>query len=221
MSSPAGTTYNRDTDPVINRQPTPRPRCWRLLLAAVAAALVTLFGATTASAATLPNLETRVGASTPTVVYVVGVHESITAGQRWCNAPPRADSVVATGVAPEAGASALPTLMGSNAESFEGGAYATRTFKAGTEFSRAEAWGASAPGRFLGTEAVSTRAEAEPADNIVKWGNPSEVMRRYRLTEDATMYNGRVAGGEGYQALIPRGVDPGAVLRQVDARALG
>lgn len=123
--------------------------------------------------------------------------------------------------AAETAASALPKLTGSIAESFEGGTYATRTFKAGTEFYRAEGWGASAPGRFLGTEAVSTRAEAEAAYNIAKWGNPSQVMRTYRLTEDVTMYYGRVAGGEGYQALIPRGVDPGAVLRQVGARPLG
>jgi len=46
-------------------------------------------------------------------------------------------------------------------------------------------------------------------------------MRTYRLTEDVTMYYGRVAGGEGYQALIPRGVDPSAILRQVGARPLG
>ncbi|MEI2808947.1 MAG: hypothetical protein V9F00_01665 [Nocardioides sp.] len=123
--------------------------------------------------------------------------------------------------ATEAGASALPRLTGSIAESFEGGVYARRTFKAGSMFYRAEGWGASAPGRFLGTEAVSTRAEAGAADNIAKWGNPTQVMRTYRLTEDVTMYYGRVAGGEGYQALVPRGVDLGTVLRQVGARPLG
>jgi hypothetical protein len=75
---------------------------WRFFLAAIAAALTVLLGAGTASAVTVPVLETRVGASTPTVARVVGVHECITAGQRWGNAPPAAVSVVATGVAAKA-----------------------------------------------------------------------------------------------------------------------
>ncbi|GAA3320479.1 hypothetical protein [Arthrobacter ramosus] len=104
--------------------------------------------------------------------------------------------------AAETGAAALPKLTGSIAESFEGSSYSTRTFKAGTEFYRAEGWGASAPGRFLGTDAVSTGAEAEAAYNIAMWGNPTQVMRTYQLTEDVTMYYGRVAGGEGNQALL-------------------
>ena len=123
--------------------------------------------------------------------------------------------------AAETGAAALPELTGTIAESFEGAAYATKTFKAGTEFYRAEAWSATRPGSFLGTEAVSTSAEAETAYNIAKWGNPAQVMRTYRLTEDVTMYYGRVAGGEGYQSLIPRSVDPSAILRQAGARPLG
>jgi hypothetical protein len=58
-----------------------------------------LLGDGTASAATLPVLETRVGASTVAVARVVGPHECITAGQRWGHAPPQAETVVATGVA--------------------------------------------------------------------------------------------------------------------------
>ena len=72
---------------------------WRLLLAAIAAALATLLGAGTASAATGPVPETRVGASPVATQTLVGPHESITAGQRWGHAPPQADPVVATGVA--------------------------------------------------------------------------------------------------------------------------
>lgn len=67
---------------------------WRLLLAALAAALVGLLGAGTASAATLPEVETRVGASNPVTAYVVGVHESVSAGQRWGHAPPQAETTV-------------------------------------------------------------------------------------------------------------------------------
>jgi hypothetical protein len=33
------------------------------------------------------------------VAHIVGVHESVSAGQRWGNAPPQAETVVATGVA--------------------------------------------------------------------------------------------------------------------------
>ncbi len=99
VSSPPGAAYSRDTEPVTTVSSTTRVGWWRLLLAAIAAALVTLLGAGTASATTLPNLETRVGASTPTTVVVVGVHESVSAGHRWGNAPPQAGMVVATGVA--------------------------------------------------------------------------------------------------------------------------
>ena len=60
---------------------------WRFFLAAAAAALVALFGAGTASAATLSVVETRVGASTPTASVVVGPHECITAGQHWVPGP--------------------------------------------------------------------------------------------------------------------------------------
>lgn len=101
VSSRTGAAYSRDTELVTHRQPS-RAGWWRLLLAALAAAVVTLLGAGTASAVTVPVPETRVGASTPTVARVVGPHECITAGQRWGNAPPQADSVVATGVAAKA-----------------------------------------------------------------------------------------------------------------------
>jgi hypothetical protein len=41
------------------------------------------------------------------VAHIVGVHESVSAGQRWGNAPPQAETVVATGVAAKTGASAI------------------------------------------------------------------------------------------------------------------
>ena len=99
VSSPTGTAYSRDTEPVTHRQPTSRAGWWRFLLAALAAAVVTLLGAGTASATTPTVAQTRVGASTVAVARVVGPHECITAGQRWGNAPPAAEAVVATGVA--------------------------------------------------------------------------------------------------------------------------
>ena len=79
--------------------PTPHPDRWRVILAALVAVLALLVGAAAASAATVPVAQTRVGAFTPAVVTTVGVHRSISAGQRWGHAPPQAETVVATGVA--------------------------------------------------------------------------------------------------------------------------
>jgi hypothetical protein len=45
-------------------------------------------------------------------------------------------------------------------------------------------------------------------------------MRTYSLAQDTTMYFGRVAGGEGYQALIPRAIDPSSVLTWIGTRVL-
>ena len=106
VSSRPGAAYSRDTDPMTQVSRPAKPGWWRLLLAAMAATLVALLGATTASAATLPELETRVGASTPVVVNIVGPHESISAGQRWGNAPPDTKPAVATGVAANTAAKA-------------------------------------------------------------------------------------------------------------------
>jgi hypothetical protein len=117
-------------------------------------------------------------------------------------------------------ATGLPKLTGTIAKSFEGGIYSAKTFKAGTTFYRAEPWDASGPGRFLGTQAIESRAEADAAYNLAKWGNPAQVMRTYTLTKAVTLYYGRVAGGEGYQALIPKGLDPLSVLRAKGARPL-
>ena len=99
VSHRPATAYSRDTGPVTTVSSATRVRWWRFVLAAVAAAIVALLGAGTASATTPSVAETRVGASTPATAYTVGVHESVSAGQRWGNAPPHAVSVVATGVA--------------------------------------------------------------------------------------------------------------------------
>lgn len=74
-------------------------RLGRVILAALVAILAVLGLARAASAATLPEVETRVGASPVVTAYVVGVHECVSAGQRWGNAPPTALIVSATGVA--------------------------------------------------------------------------------------------------------------------------
>jgi Pretoxin HINT domain len=61
--------------------------------------LAVLPGAGAASATTLPELGNRVGASTPATVVVVGPHESVSAGHRLGNAPPRTRPTVGRGVA--------------------------------------------------------------------------------------------------------------------------
>lgn len=86
-----------------HRQPTIRARWWRLLLAALAAALVGLLGAGTASVTAPTVVETRVWASPAATAYVVGVHECITAGQRRGHAPPQATSVAGSCVAANGG----------------------------------------------------------------------------------------------------------------------
>ena len=75
------------------------PRWAGFLLAALVAALVTLFGAGTASAATVSAAQTRVGAHTPTAQDAVGPGVGIGAGQRLGNDPPAYDFALATGVA--------------------------------------------------------------------------------------------------------------------------
>lgn len=74
-------------------------RWWRFFLAAV---LVSLFGAGTASAATPAFAEARVGASTVATAYVVGPHKCIRAGERRGSTPPEAGSVVGFCVAANA-----------------------------------------------------------------------------------------------------------------------
>lgn len=106
MSSPPRAGSSRDTGPMTKPQPTTRTRWWRFFLAALAAVLASLLGATTASDAIITAAQTRVGAMTVTVQASVGVHQSITPGQRWVHASPQAGIVSATGVA----ANAAPKL---------------------------------------------------------------------------------------------------------------
>lgn len=100
----AGTEDSRDTGAVTNRQPTARARWWRLLLAAVAAALAVLLGAGTASATThsLGRAVSAVGAKlTDPISNVFG--RAAEAGEG------AASNAIAEG---SGGASKLPCLLG-------------------------------------------------------------------------------------------------------------
>jgi hypothetical protein len=45
------------------------------------------------------------------------------------------------------------------------------------------------------------------------WGNPLQEMRTYEFTQEVTVHYGRVAGGKGYQILLPRDVPAADVLK--------
>ncbi|WP_308466733.1 hypothetical protein [Rathayibacter soli] len=105
------------------------------------------------------------------------------------------------------GTAELPALGGSLAESFEGSEYAVQTFDAGTTFYRAEST-EQGVGSFFGFEKPMSSADAEDLFNLAKWGNDADVVSTYTLTADTPMYVGKVAGGAGHQALLPRGLDP-------------
>ena len=110
-SDPRRQERSRETDAIAHRQSSGGTGWWRLLLAALAAVLVGLLGAGSASATTLPGLETRVGTSPVVAQVTVGVHECITAGQRWAKAPPQAETVAGSCVAANAGTRSIDDLL--------------------------------------------------------------------------------------------------------------
>jgi len=88
----------------VTTAPRPLRARWRVLLLPALTALATLFLSTAlASASGLPAAETRVGASHPAVVHVVGVAEHIAAGQHPGRAPSQLQVVVGHCVAAEGG----------------------------------------------------------------------------------------------------------------------
>jgi RHS repeat-associated protein len=112
----------------------------------------------------------------------------------------------------------LPELTGTTKEAFTDGNYKLRTFKAGERVHRSP-WVPDElpenPGSWLSTRKTVTKIGTESSSNIAKWGNPIEKLRTYEFTQDTTVYYGKVAGGTGYQALIPADVKPGNVLKFV------
>jgi hypothetical protein len=109
----------------------------------------------------------------------------------------------------------LPKLPKSFAREFDG-PVSIRTFKAGDKLYRSP-WVpdelASNPGAWFGTRRTTTQAGTDSMFQITKWGNPNSTLRAYELTQDVTGYYGKVKGGTGYQALFPKDVTPGDVLK--------
>ena len=164
--------------------------------------------------------------ATPATYRYDDVTRSVHCARRSCGAAEPVGSAEASpvivrrsDVAAEGATAALPRLTGTIADSFEGGAYTTQTFKAGTTFYRAEGSGQGI-GSFFGMVKPGSAAEAEKLFNIAKWGNNADVVSTYRLTSDTTMYMGRVAGGEGMQALVPRGSDLGSLFKMLGQEPL-
>jgi Flp pilus assembly pilin Flp len=113
----------------------------------------------------------------------------------------------------------MPELTGSIRASFEAGRYDEVTLPRGTVVYRAEN-GRQGAGSFLGFEKPTSRDAAESLYNIAKFGNRGEVVTTYEITQDTTVYYGQVTGGTGTQALLPRGVAPTSVLRQISKERL-
>jgi len=116
----------------------------------------------------------------------------------------------------------LPDLPKTFAREFEGQAR-FRTFKSGERVYRSP-WipdeVPSSPGSWFGTRRTATQAGTDSMYQIGKWNNPNKVLRTYELTQDVTVYYGRVKGGTGYQALFPKEVNPGDVLKFIEEAPL-
>lgn len=194
------TPYSRDTGPVTNRQPTTRLGWWRLLLAAIAAVVVVLLGAGTASAVTAPNLETRVGASTVPGQIAVGPHVCITAGQQWVNAPPQAETTVATGVAAKTSIDLVPYRAWPEGEGFLGGSKVT-VLKPGTLIDRYGSDG----GRFVSPEGTPFGQRGLPSTRAADPYSVFEVQKR-TVVRGGTVVPWADSGGGGVQYKLPASV---------------
>jgi hypothetical protein len=109
----------------------------------------------------------------------------------------------------------LPPLANpSFINAFTDGVYEAVILPAGSVVYRVENAGARGPGGWLGLTKPTTRQEGEALYNVRRFGNNLDVVRTYEVTEDVAVYVGRVAGGDGWQFLIPDNVSPSDVLRR-------
>ena len=117
--------------------------------------------------------------------------------------------------------SSLPDLSGTVAEAFKG-APRIRTFKVGDRIYRSPNLlentleSVDRPGPWLSTRRTVTKLGTESQLNVLKWSNPLEEVRTYEFTAAVTVYYGKVAGGKGFQILLPRDVDPTVVLKYIE-----
>jgi RHS repeat-associated protein len=106
-----------------------------------------------------------------------------------------------------AGAGGLPAEI---ANTFEDGQYSAKVLEEDTTYYRAETDSLpDGPGRWFGTEAPGTQAEADSMYNISEASPKYEMnaVNSYSAPAGTTVYEGPVAGGTGTQVYIP---NPGA-----------
>jgi hypothetical protein len=111
----------------------------------------------------------------------------------------------------------LPPLRRSHAREFQGRPR-VKTLKAGTKLYRS----GNAKGRWYGTRATKTRKGTESMYKIKKWhkskkypnGRLPTSQRTFTLKKDTKVWYGKVKGGTGYQAYIPKGTNPTRVLKK-------
>ena len=112
--------------------------------------------------------------------------------------------------------------MAATEREFEGSVRA-RTFKAGDRLYRAP-WvpdeAVANPGSWFGTRRTATKAGTDSMYQITKFNNPNTTLRTYELTQDITVYYGKVKGGTGYQVLFPKYVTAGDILKYVSEEVL-
>ncbi|MFH1258518.1 MAG: hypothetical protein ABII74_01665 [Elusimicrobiota bacterium] len=110
----------------------------------------------------------------------------------------------------------LPVLKGKIKNAFESGEYTIKTFKKGDVIYRSP-WIPNElvenPGRWFGTRRTVTTVGTESQYNVSKWGNPLKKVRVYEFSQDVTVYYGKVAGGKGYQVLLPDDIMPNKLLK--------
>jgi len=112
----------------------------------------------------------------------------------------------------------LPPIKGTFAEAFDG-AVRQMTLRKGDVIYRTPnsiKETARDPGRWFGIAGVDNKKASNWLYNHELWNNPNTKMRRYEVTQDVTVYFGKVKDGVGYQFFIPNHVEPKEVLRWTD-----
>ncbi len=111
---------------------------------------------------------------------------------------------------PNPGGFGLPASV---AATFEGGEYTARTLAEDATVFRAEG---RTFGKFFGATKPSSAAEAERLYNVADYGNDLLQVSTYRIPKGTAVYEGRVAGGEGWQLFVPNPREAGVQLVQTE-----
>ena len=108
----------------------------------------------------------------------------------------------------------LPDLQGSLKEAFDGHIF-KGTYEPGEILFQAQRTGQTSHGNWFGPIKPLDSDHAEAMFNIRKWGNDAGQVKAFIVKERVSGYAGKVAGGEGHQFYIPRGVKIEDVVKEV------